>query len=102
MDKFTLVEPITIPPILSSYPYFTALFGGLISCVVLTLTFLLQFGLRKARILKDVPVVGISQGASLEEARQRFRHDSKGMLLEGYEKVSLKVLCHELYVLTNE
>ena len=45
---------------------------------------------KRQRILPDVPIVGLAKGETIRQARERFRHDSKKMLLDGYRKVSLQ------------
>jgi hypothetical protein len=45
---------------------------------------------KNQRLLKDVPIVGLENGADIKDLRIKFRHGSKNMLLEGYRKVRLE------------
>lgn len=72
----------------------TALFSfpsSLNLCVlfaVLCVPFLALFShSKRQRILFNVPIIGVDGSRKAREAREQFRHGSKAMLLEGYQKV---------------
>ena len=78
MDKFDITTPIHFPPVFNLY-------GLLLLLCLSILTFLSQP--KRQRILPGVPIVGVGEAVKVSEARTRFRHGSKDILLEGYQKV---------------
>lgn len=63
-------------------------FHTFLASILLLIFALFSFSRSKQqRIIPDVPVIGVDGTDDLVEARHKFRHGSKSMLLEGYQKV---------------
>lgn len=78
MNKFDITTPVHFPPVFN-------LCGILL---LLCLSILVLFSQpKRQRLLPNVPIVGVDKVVKISEARARFRHGSKDMLLEGYQKV---------------
>lgn len=58
--------------------------GGLLFLVTLTLTLWNYFSSPKQRLVPGIPVIGGASKKDRIRSRERFRHDSKAMLAEGY------------------
>lgn len=78
MSKTDIASPFHLSPVLSPYTFVTLAF--------IYVLFLFSQSKRQ-KLLPNVPVVGVDGSSKIGEARKRFRHGSKAMLLEGYQKV---------------
>lgn len=81
------MDPVLPPAILKALavanPYII-----LIGLLVLTLITVSSHFKKRQILVPDIPIVGGSDKESVLRNRNRFIHDGKAMLLEGYRKVS--------------
>ena len=59
--------------------------------LLIPLLVLLRLFRRRQRLLDNVPIIGMDEGCSISELRNRFRLSSKEILLEGYHKVASRL-----------
>lgn len=91
MSIIDKTSPLPFSPVLNPYTLATLVFIHVL---------VLFSQSKRQKLLPNVLVVGVEGSTKIEEARKRFRHGSKAMLLEGYQKVFLCEIFefHELTV----
>ena len=60
---------------------------SIVLALVSTVAFIFWLQPKRQYLAPHIPVVGLNEKNDIGQARERFRHDSKRMLLEGYAKV---------------
>ena len=80
MEKFPVTTLFHFPSVSSPY-----------ALVIVFLLYVLAFFPRgkRQRILPEIPIAGVDGTVKPTEVRDKFRHGSKDILKQGYEKVTL-------------
>ena len=81
MEKFDIMTPMRFSP--SLYAFLVLVFVPILALFSQS---------KRQKILPNIPIIGVDSTKQLAQARNRFRHGSKAMLLEGYQKVSFALM----------
>ncbi|KAL8868212.1 MAG: hypothetical protein Q9174_005138, partial [Haloplaca sp. 1 TL-2023] len=79
MDQTGLLHKLVVP-------FHPGLHLGIIIAITVIVALVFATQPKRQYLAAGIPIVGLAGKGNINQARERFRHDSKRMLLEGYEK----------------